>query len=692
MHRFVVRAVVLWGALVTGIVHAAPHPRLLLDGAARERLKAAAKRGTPAWQAVHEKCEENVAGNEQSGYHGFDWAYAMAELALCWHATGEARYAKTAVRYFGALVHDLERVGDGQGGDKKIADDHGYPIRTHGVYAALGYDWLHDAPDMTPKLQKAALARLAAWLAWYRKSGYHNDAPGTNYFIGYATTQLLAGLAAEGETPEAAEWLRDGRDRLWGKLLLPVLTTQIAGGDFPEGWQYGELYAAQIALVAEAHRTAKGTAIAGPLAWLRDVIQHHLHALLPSGLQVHDGGDWGDRPCKPSRIGLSMIAHVLDAAWPERAAEARFVANRLLPAEADQVRWMTLVAERPGGRESDPRTGRPASLHIPSTGLSLMRSGWDVGAVWVSMSAGPHLVEDHQHYDKGHFELWRGDDALLVTGADYGTYATLNHNTLLVHDRGKVLNYSPNQGDWGRETVRTTHFADDGEAVIAVGDITDAYLPQCASSDGCKKRAVDQVVRTLVFVRPQTLWIDDRVKVRDFVDGVSWLGHTQVVPTVEKRRVRAQNGDSRLEMEVLLPEDAAFTSVKQPTQPDQTHATQDNPWSDHIFRLELRTRGPGAHRFLVVSQALGTKEPARPVKPIRGTHLDGGVAAAEAVLFSDGNEGSAEAPRGTRTARVVGLDVKRPWTLSAAGCKVTLRKGGAPAKTGMIKVALDACR
>lgn len=667
------------------------HPRLLLDAPAIARLKEAAKKRTPAWETVHEKCDQNVSGQERSGYQGFDWAYAMQELALCWYATGDKAYAKTAVLYFSSLLYDLESVGDRKGGDKKIESDSGYPMRTHGVYLALGFDWLHDSPGMTPQLRADALGRLKTWLGWYYAKGYHRDAPGTNYFLGYLTAQMMAGLGTWGETPAAAEWLSDGRDRMMGKMLLPFLATSFAGGDYPEGWQYGELYAAEIAMIAEAYRTATGVPLAKDIPWLSEVIKHHNHALQPGGLAVYDGGDWSDRPCKPSRVGLSMIANALEPVSPDRAAEARYVLKQMMP-ESDQVRWMSLLAERPGGREIDLRSGKQASLHIPSTGLSLMRSGWDAQAVFASMVAGPHLVEDHQHHDQGHFELWRGNEALLVDGADYGSYGTINHNSLLVWDGGKVLNYSPNQGDWGSTPLRTLRFTDDSDSVLVVGDLADAYVPACAPREGCTKRAVDSAIRIMVYVRPQTLWIEDRIKLRDFVDGASWLGHTQVKPIVDKRRVQAVNGGSRLEMEALLPENLSFTSVRQPTVADKGYAQQDNPWGDSIYRLELRTHGGGEHRFMVVAQALGAKDPARPVTAIKGTHLDGGATGGVAVLFSDGGEGSAEVPRGTRVARVAGLDAKQEWTLSATGCQVSLRKTGRPASNGMLKVSTDGCR
>jgi hypothetical protein len=668
---------------VTAAAVRAPHPRLILDGATRERLKSLAKANTRQWQKVKMRCDRNVDKDEVAGYQGFDWAYAMAELALCWQATGNAKYGEKAVRYFGALVDDRKTVGDKAGGDKVIESDSGYPARTHGVYIALGYDWLHDAPGMTPELRARSLARLKRYIAWYREKGYHRDEPGTNYFLGYATMQIFAGLGASGEDPAATEWLEDGRTRLLSRMLLPQLATVFAGGDYPEGWQYGELFAAQVALIVDGWRTATGHQLDVP--WLADVVRVHRHTLLPDGKQVYDGGDWSERPARPSSLALSAISHALEgqpASGAARSMLARY-------GEVDGAAWVELLGSRVEG--ALPLGDEKTSLHIASTGLTLMRSDWSAGAVFASMIVGPHLVEDHQHIDSGHFELWRGGDGLLIDGADYGSYGTINHNSLLVDDGGKVLNYSPNQGVWGYNGVRTRAFVDDGKVAVVIGDFADAYRPACAPREGCTQRAVKRAQRTLVFLRPDTLVVDDRVEVESFVKSVTWLGHTGVAPSLSGSHAGATVGSSKLELDALLPS-TPLRSIKQPTIPDKGYAVQDNPYGP-VWRIELSSQGAGPHRFLVVARAAAGPRP----KLLHGEHIDGVSLGGTAVLFAaDGVEmGNIEVPPGTTTVELLNLPGENP-PIVVQGCRVAVQPpltGGQPVDAAKhTRVAIPSCK
>ncbi|HEV8547655.1 MAG TPA: hypothetical protein VGQ57_01485, partial [Polyangiaceae bacterium] len=67
--------------------------RIVLDEAALERLRAASKARTPAFGYVLARADEAREKPLASGYQGFDWADAVANSALVWHATGDERYA-----------------------------------------------------------------------------------------------------------------------------------------------------------------------------------------------------------------------------------------------------------------------------------------------------------------------------------------------------------------------------------------------------------------------------------------------------------------------------------------------------------------------------------------------------------------------------------------------------------------------
>src|SRR5262249_30572581 len=156
-------------------------------------------------------------------------------------------------RYLNALLEDRHKLGDHQGGEQVVRYDSGYGIRTFGAYAALGYDWLRGAPGMDAALRGRILARLAPWLDWYAHEGYLRDHPTSNYYWGYLTTLSFAGLAAAGEPNDAELWRQTALREL-SQNVLPAFRSELAGGGWPEGFQYGEYTALEIALVVEAWR------------------------------------------------------------------------------------------------------------------------------------------------------------------------------------------------------------------------------------------------------------------------------------------------------------------------------------------------------------------------------------------------------------------------------------------------------
>src|SRR4051812_32914711 len=81
-------------------------------------------------------------------------------------------------------------------------------MRTQPPYAALGYDWLHDAPGMTPALLAHARARFKVWTDYYDGEGYLRDIAGANYQAGYVFATTLIAIAQGGEAgaDSAALW------------------------------------------------------------------------------------------------------------------------------------------------------------------------------------------------------------------------------------------------------------------------------------------------------------------------------------------------------------------------------------------------------------------------------------------------------------------------------------------------------
>jgi Heparinase II/III-like protein len=675
--------------------------RILLDADALARLSESARTRSAAWQTVVARADEVVAAPIGSGYQGFEWADAVADTSLVWLGSGDVRYAEAAVRYLRALLDDRFVLGDAKGGNDVVTHDSGYGMRTFGAYAALGYDWLRDAPGMDAAFRAHVLERLDRWLTWYRAEGYLRDRATANYYWGYLTALTFAGLAAAGDSRAADDWLTQARDAL-AKNVVPTFRTDLAGGGWPEGWQYGEYTAAEVALVSRAFMTAAGVNVAGRLPWLSQMVTYHVHALLPDERSVYDGGTWSEHPAKPSALAMEAAVVALDGVDEERVAQARWMlAHALLPLRREQA-WIALLADRPGAPERSPREHAPTSLHLPLQGLTFVRNSWSPDAVWASFQAGPRLAEDHQDADQGHFELFRGSDGLLVDGGGSEGSATINHNTLLIDDGGKTMNYPPNQGVWGT-SVRTTRFADDGSVAVAVGDFGEAYAPSCAA-EGCTKRSVRRAVRTFVFVRPNLLVLQDSVVLDRPEYDVAWAAHVTTTPTVSGALASAVVGQSRVDIRTLEPENAEAVAMREPTPSGEGAHRADRPWGP-MWRIQVPSaRGTVERRFLqfITVAAAGTETP--PARRVSGEGLRGVVGTVEgrkvAVLFADSNKGGHVRIGEEATLVVIaGLEPKSRYRVSQGSgpsCRLELSGADDPSASratdgGFLRVSVRGC-
>ncbi len=173
-----------------------------------------------------------------AGYEGWDWGNAALDLALCHQVTQRVDYATAALTYLRALLDDRRAIGDGAGGDAAVRHDSGYPIRSRGCFGAIAYDWLHDAPGMTAELRKHVVDWLDTWTKWL-------PSPATTATSRSATTTSAgsgpsrSGASRPRATTPALSTCFAGSQRLYTTGLEPAYR-KLAGGDFPEGWQYGE--------------------------------------------------------------------------------------------------------------------------------------------------------------------------------------------------------------------------------------------------------------------------------------------------------------------------------------------------------------------------------------------------------------------------------------------------------------------
>ncbi len=646
----------------------------------RERvlaLRRAMAAETPAWKRTRQNCEEAVEHPIDGGYEAWSWAHAVASLASCWFATGDARYRTAGVRYVIALLDDRVKVGDGEGGDRAAEHDDGYAIRTHGAFAALGFDWFRGAPELSSDVVRRLVARLDRWIDFYRTRGYLREQPIANHFIGYFFAMAATGIALDGTSPRAAEHLSFVRAKLLSRLIAPAFARSLEGGDWPESFQYGDMVTFALALYADAEsRIAGGPDVFAALPWLRDTVRARVHATLPDGVHAYDGGDWSEKPARMPPFALFALAALLpsrDPAKGEALALARGIGGDL-----HESAWMAAIADDPQADAVDPHRGVPSAL-LRGTGLVLARSDWSPDATFVSLQSGPTVTPDHQHSDQGHVSIVRGRDALFVDAGEYGAASTMSHNSILVDDGGESLSYAPNQGRWGALSS-VTRYEDVGDFVVARGDFGDSYAP---APDAGRRPSVLSAIRDLVFLRPGVILIHDDVEVAQPNYGVSIAFHGGSEPIVLPTSVTVRVGGSRAIATVLSPAGATLSRIAEPSPSGEGPWFGNDPAEKSASRVEIASPRGERRRVFVVAIDVG----ARTANPRRFIATDDGRSVlvdddegARSVAFAEDGRASTLGP-GARRDVVVGLAKGARYAVRAftdgPKCRVTVRPSAA---------------
>ena len=704
------------------------HPRFLLTHERLARLAALRDPGTTSWRSLLDECRKARGETVASGYEGWDWANAALGLALCARVTGDASYGEAGVRYFTALLDDKTVVGDHLGGDRVVQHDDGYPIRTHGWIGAIAYDWLADAPGMTPALRKKAVDRFVAWTSWFKEKGYNHDHPISNYYASYFGAVAFAGLACAGDDPRAGALAEQGQ-RMWNQEIVPTFRTKLDGGDFPEGWQYGDLVGTLLALYADAENAAHpaGTrSLFDDLPWLRQTVALRAAALLPNGKDTYDNGDWSNKPAVAPPEMLSALEAVLPPGDPA-GRKATFLARLSRSNAKGEWKWLEAVAADPARPAEDPRRGE-ASYLSRGTATVFARSSFAPSALWLSLTSAPSL-SDHEHLDAGHFEIVRGGDPLLIDSGDYSSYSSLSHNVVIVDDplqssnyeesakTHPIITYKKNQGLWSN-TAHIARFEDGGGYVYALADYASAFNPSGYPKER-SDHAVSRAEREVVFSRAAVagagggetgrVVVYDRLTLTDPRFTTTFILHGGRAPQITGALAHFTNGSSAAWVTTLLPPGGASSVV------DETHNTYSNdrpfftnkpPDGVTSFRYEVASPASPAsteRRFLhaIVVGALATEAPGRAsAGEIRGAHLAGVALDGEAYVFSSeapATRASAltyTAPAATTRHIVADLAPGAGYAVAiapdGAGCKVTLTPGGGKSASAAGVIALDA--
>jgi hypothetical protein len=452
----------------------------------------AAKSGSAA-AAVVSKCKDISAnpGKYTDGlFMGYGFGYAASACAMAWQLTKDPAHAAAAIRQWRALLDDFQTLGDGAGGATTVSGDHdnGYAMRYFGTFTAIAYDWLHDAPGVDASLLQTSRDRFKAWVDWEEANGYLHDVAGSNYQAGYVIGKTMISIAAAGEDDgSAAKYWADVVDTMWQKENLGPKGAgaggPLAGGDWPEGWEYGELgvleYAASLRAVEE-----QGASFPDAHTYFSDLSLDYVYALTPDQGGFFIGGDYGNAavaaPNKPP--GTEPLLAIMIGGSDEAARWAAYLHANVVKTAADGLVYEAIAEAR--GATPTSYTAEPRPLYYVTAGTRKLyaRSSWDSAATWGVFVSAPHFLVDHQHLDASTFVLSRGADSLVVDPSPYGSLSSLTSNALTVDSQTVQADYRPSQSPHSAAGLPWARATSSGVAA-ARADLAHAFDDDTGASD-----------------------------------------------------------------------------------------------------------------------------------------------------------------------------------------------------------------
>lgn len=531
------------------------HPRLL--GSA-ERLKQLAVERPEAYART-----VDVARNRETGDHE-----KMISMALVCAIEEDSLLGKQAVEMAMEYVNGPIRVGhDTFGHDLArcaIVYDLCYPY-----WSAEEHSAFHDYFNATVDANVSS-----------ETSPFHNGWYGYKYWgIG------LAAYATWYENERASEILatleKDYRTR-----AAPALEMAGNGGGWAEGyyinyWSYEWVFFCEAARFCEgwdlyemAPNFWRNRAIAGMFEAYPGISEYGSHRPIPMG-------DGGGRVFGGDRDKTLCVRRILTSRYRDDSAHQVVHAfNETTPrASVGVYAYKDLLWHDTTVAEGDLKSFK-LSHYSPGPGYVYARSSWNEDATYFFFKCGDRFTS-HQHLDNGHFLIYKYEE-LAGDGGHYDSFGsvhdvnyhlrTIAHNTVLVYDSGeswpeiRAGTVTGNDGGQHHDWPHHNGSVEDPSAwerdrelydiadMLAVEDHGSYLYLAGDCSRSYKSTKLEYFTRQIVFIRPGTFVIFDRVKSRKSTHRKTWLLQAAKTPTGAQPNWVITNGKGRLFVQTVLPE------------------------------------------------------------------------------------------------------------------------------------------
>jgi len=531
----------------------AAHPRIFLDPSTLSTLRTRAAAGTIEWTTLKSRCDEYLTGTVSwpdgndypdggsigEGYQGDGYFAPLLNVGLCYQIALSLDPAQAAA--YGAKGADvLTKMTAPSGGHApNPLRDSGYGIRFYGLGMAIGFDWLYDA--LTPALRSRVVTAFNRWVDAFESGGFERDFPQGNYFAGYFAAKGIGALATEDDNPRAPAMWSDWLDRLYGQLVKPYYAANLAGGGWPEGWNYGPLASANMVWPILAAQTAKGLDLLTGDPFARAQPRFLLYFTWPSLKTMEDSDAQydGDNPSatQPWLVGLEagLLERWRDpfAGFFHRFARAIRHAQPAGQLGPDWDLWQDFLFWDPKGRENDYHH-LPLSYVARGVEMVAVRSSWQQDAVWASFKGGPYVNNPdngEQYFDEGSLVILDGARQLLVNGPGallcntpgtndgsqfynpiyddiFGDGSPRDLFNVLYTDRPTPTGQGNNLRSDGARTSITRFDDAGGYVALRASHLEDDYPRNPGTA-----KTIQSWTREVVYLRPSVFVVFDRTKV-----------------------------------------------------------------------------------------------------------------------------------------------------------------------------------
>ena len=410
------------------------------------------------------------------------YAYSATHSVILYALTGQTDYIDDAITRVEAQVVAAEAAIAG-GAAPAVAGDSYLEVGWSIEQLALAYDHGYERLSPAQRLRWELYAEQAIHNVWHPAAaawggfshpwtGWSINDPGNNYHYSFLRATMLWALA----TQETA-WFDFLQEQKFGPLV--DYYDVLAGGGSREGTGYGT---AQKNLFENyiTWKASTGEDLAGLTDHTRETIDYWIHATVPTLDRFAPIGD-------QSR---SSIPELYD--YHENLVHSAVVLSDGT-AEASRGRWWLENNSVDGVAHSFNLAGDllpypdtasvPTDLtwHASATGHFFARSGWDVGAAWLSFVAGPY-DQSHAHQDQGSFTFFEGD--WLAVTSNIWSHSGIHqeteaHNVVRFVRGGATIPQNPSSAV--RSSMTSTSV---GGVVTVAADLTNAYSHNTSAIQG----------------------------------------------------------------------------------------------------------------------------------------------------------------------------------------------------------------